>query len=573
MTRWTYEPPPESVAAALARAMGVSPLLAGLLAQRGIQEPEMAEAFLRPRLADLQDPFLLGGVEAAARLLDETVAAKRDIVVFGDYDVDGVTSTVLLVSLLRAFGAKPRYAVPRRMDEGYGLSRAALERVFAEGAPALFIALDCGTSAVEEVAWLRARGSEVIIVDHHTSKTDLPKDCLLINPRTGGQPETVWSQLSSVGLVFKLAHGFLKLRRAAGDEIALDMKLAETLDLVALGTIADLVPLVGENRILARHGLRVLEKCERPGLRALFEVSGLQRGQPLATSDVSYRLGPRINASGRLADAALPVELLLGSEFAACALAAATLESLNRERQGIERQVQAEAERVVEATQRDAAALVVFGEKWHPGVVGIVAGKLCRQYGRPCIVLGREGALAKGSGRSVPGVNLVEVLQSCAELLSVWGGHPMAVGVSLETANMALFQAAFAAAVLARRSEAAVMEGRVLELSAWVEPGELGEDLLEELELLHPYGEANAEPVFGVRGVRLAQAPEIFKEVNYRCRVPTGRGRAIAAVAWHKAKRLPPTGEGIDLAVKFQWNCWNGRKSPQLEILDWRKSE
>lgn len=561
------------MAAALAEALGASPLLAGLLARRGIAEPGAAELFLRPKLADLEDPFRLGGVEAAARLLDEAVAAKRDILVFGDYDVDGVTSTVLLVSLLRAFGAEPRYAVPRRMDEGYGLSRAALERVFAEGAPALFIALDCGTGAVEEVAWLRARGCDVIIVDHHTSKTDLPRDCVLINPRTGGQPEAAWSQLCTVGLVFKLAHGFLKLRRAAGDARALDMKLAEALDLVALGTIADLVPLAGENRILARHGLRVLEKCERPGLRALFAVSGLQPGQPLATSDVSYRLGPRINASGRLADAALPVELLLGKEFEACARAAATLESLNRERQGIERQVQAEAERVVEATQREAAALVVFGENWHPGVVGIVAGKLSRQYGRPCIVLGREGALAKGSGRSVPGINLVEVLQSCAALLSVWGGHPMAVGVSLESGNVAQFQAAFAAAVLARRSAAAVMEGRVIELSAWIEPGELGEEMLEELDLLHPYGEANAEPIFGVRGVRLEQPAQIFKEVNYRCRVPTGRGRTIAAVAWHKAKRLPPAGTELDFAVKFQWNCWNGRKSPQLEILDWRTAE
>jgi single-stranded-DNA-specific exonuclease len=571
--RWNYEPPP-ATAAALAQALGLSELLAGLLARRGIADAAAAEAFLRPRLADLGDPFQLDGVEAAARLLDEALAANRRIVVFGDYDVDGVTSTALLVNFLRTFGAQPRFALPRRLEEGYGLSRAVLERVFSEGAPELFICLDSGTSAVEEVAWLRARACAVIIVDHHRSKSALPQDCVMINPHIGGAPAAPWSQLCTVGLVFKLLHGFLKLRRAAGDARAFEVKLAEALDLVALGTVADLVPLEGENRILARHGLRVLEKCERHGLRALFAVSGLEPGQSLATSDVSYRLGPRINASGRLADAALPVELLLGTDPQACAKAAATLESLNRERQGIERQVQAEAERMVEATQRDAAALVVFGEQWHPGVVGIVAGKLSRQYGRPCIVLGREGAQAKGSGRSVPGINLVEVLQSCAALLSVWGGHPMAVGVTLETANIAAFHMAFAAAVQARRENPAMMEAAcALELSAWIGPEEIGEELLTDLDLLHPYGESNAEPVFGVRRVRLAQPPEVFKEVNYRCRVPTGRGRGVSAVAWRKASRLPPAGAEIDLAAKLQWNNWNGRKYPQLEILDWRAAE
>jgi single-stranded-DNA-specific exonuclease len=395
----------------------------------------------------------------------------------------------------------------------------------------------------------------------------------LINPRVKGRPGAPWEYLCSVGLVFKLCHGFLKLRRKVEDARAFELKLAETLDLVAMGTIADLVPLTGENRILARHGLRVLEKCERAGLRALFGVSGLQPGQTLATSDVSYRLGPRINASGRLADAALPVELLLGTEMAACQRAAATLENLNRERQGIERQVQLEAEKIVEATQRDAPVLVVFGENWHPGVVGIVAGKLCREYARPCLVLGREGSLAKGSGRSVPGVNLVEVLQSCAALLTTWGGHPMAVGVSLETANLAAFRTAMAEAVRARRSVAESQEdARELEISAWVEPGDLGEALLTELDLLHPYGEANGEPVFGIRGVRLAQAAEVFGQVNYRCRIPGGRGRQVGAVAWRKADRLPPVGADLDFAAKFQWNCWNGRKTPQLEILDWRIS-
>jgi single-stranded-DNA-specific exonuclease len=440
----------------------------------------------------------------------------------------------------------------------------------------LFVALDCGTNSVEEVAWLRARGCAVMIVDHHRSRAATPADCVLINPhvngRADGEPSAPWGDLCTVGLTFKLAHGFLKLRRAAGDARALQMRLADALDLVALGTIADLVPLAAENRILARHGLRALERCSRPGLRALFAVSGLEPGQPLATSDVSYRLGPRINACGRLADAALPMELLLATEAGACAKAAATLDALNRERQNLERLVQGEAEALARAGQGEAAAVVVFGEQWHPGVVGIVAGKLARQLARPCIVLGREGALAKGSGRSVPGLNLVEVLEACAHLLADWGGHPMAVGVALPVENVEAFRAAFAAEVRTRRTEA-VNDATTLELAAWLEPEDLREELLRELDLLHPFGEANPEPVFGVRGVRLGAPPEVFGGVNYRCRVPTRGGRAVAAVSWRRAQRMPPAEEAVDLAVKFQWNYWKGRQYPQVEILDWRAAE
>ena len=568
---WNCPTPPAALVEVLARGLDLNPVLAGMLAARGLGDLAEAEAFLRPRLGTIEDPFNIPNLEAAAKLLDEAVAAHRGIVVFGDYDVDGVTSTALLVSVLRAFGVEPRFAVPRRLEEGYGLSRAAIERVLAEGVPGLFIALDCGTNALEEVALLRARGSQVIIVDHHRSKSDLPLDCVLVNPHVHEQPGAPWSQLCTVGLVFKLAHGFLKLRRAANDSRALAFKLAESLDLVALGTVADLVPLTGENRILARHGMRALEKCARPGLRSLFAVSGLSPGQALAASDISYRLGPRINASGRLADAALPVELLLASDVAVCREAAATLDTLNRERQQIEKQVTREAEQLVEQTQLDAPALVVFGENWHPGVVGIVAGKLCRQYARPCIVLGREGPLAKGSGRSIPGLNLVEVLQPCAEFLAHWGGHPMAVGISLDAARLVEFHAAFSASVKTHRAKLAA-ESTALELAAWLEPEDLHESFLRDLDLLHPFGEANPEPVFGIRGVKLT-TPELFSGgENYRCWVAGGAGR-VAAVAWKKAANLPPGNTPLDLAAKFSWNFWNGRQYPQLEILHWRKAE
>ena len=571
VTRWNCPTPPPDVVDALARGLDLNPVIAGMLAARGLGDLAEAKDFLRPRLGTIEDPFNIPNLEAAARVLDEVVLAGSGVVVFGDYDVDGVTSTALLVSVLRAFGVEPRYAVPRRLEEGYGLSRAAIERVLADGVPGLFVALDCGTNALEEVAILRAHGCKVIIVDHHKSKSELPADCIIVNPHVHEQPGAPWSNLCTVGLVFKLAHGFLKLRRAANDPRALAFKLAESLDLVAMGTIADLVPLAGENRILARHGLRALEKCSRPGLRALFAVSGLAPGQALAASDISYRIGPRINASGRLADAALPVELLLASDATVCREAAATLDTLNRERQQIEKQVTHEAERMVEATQLEAPALVVYGESWHPGVVGIVAGKLCRQYARPCIVLGREGLLAKGSGRSIPGLNLVEVLQPCVEFLGHWGGHPMAVGISLDASRLVDFHAAFSASVKTAREKLAA-ESTALELAAWLKPEDLHEDFLRDLDLLQPYGESNPEPIFGVRSVKLTN-PELFSGgENYRCWVAGGAGR-VAAVAWKKAANLPPGNTPLDLAAKFSWNFWNGRQYPQLEILHWRKAE
>ena len=317
--RWNSPTPPTEAATALAEALSISPVLASLLVNRGQLDAATAAEFLRPSLASLADPFHVPHVEAAAKVLDRSITAGHKIVVFGDYDVDGVTSTALLVSILRAFGNEPLYAVPRRLEEGYGLSRAAIERVLADGVPGLFIALDCGTNAVEEVALLRQRGCQVIIVDHHRAKTGLPTDCLLVNPYVHEHAAAPWSHLCTVGLVFKLAHGFLKLRRAAGDARAVALKLAASAR--PRGPWhggRPRPPLTGENRILARHGMKSLEKCDRPGLRALFSVSGLQPGQAIAAADISYRLGPRINASGRLADAALPVELLWLPNYETC---------------------------------------------------------------------------------------------------------------------------------------------------------------------------------------------------------------------------------------------------------------
>ena len=569
--RWIHTPLPAGEIEALSKRDGVSLVLAELLLRAGLGEAGATEEFLRPLLAGIGDPFLLHNLEAAAERLAAAIARREQIIVLGDYDVDGVTSTALLVSVLRRFGLQPRFVVPRRAEDGYGLSRSAIDRALELGRPQLFIALDCGTNSHDEVGYLRAQGIDVIVVDHHRSKERTLEEGLLLNPHVnpgadGGNAAR--RNYCTVGLVFKLMHGLLKRLRAAQDPVAANIKLRDYLDLVALGTLADLVPLTGENRIFAHHGLRIMQETRRPGLRALMEVSGLKPGQEIMAVDVSYRIGPRINASGRLADAALSVELLVSDDARFCFETARQLDGFNRERQDIERQITEEAERLVESRFTSDLGIVLFDENWHPGVVGIVAGRVSRKYNRPCIVLGNEGDFAKGSGRSIDGVNLVEVLAACGEDLESWGGHPMAVGVSLLKAKVDGFRARFAEAVRKHAGEG-LAEARIT-VAAWLQAGQIGEELMAELDALHPFGQGNPEPVFGITGVTLRQRPEVFKDHHFRFALDGGQGRRLSGVAWKMAQRVPPTEVPLDLAVELHWNHFNGRKLLQLQLIDWR---
>jgi len=297
-------------------------------------------------------------------------------------------------------------------------------------------------------------------------------------------------------------------------------------------------------------------------------VAGLKRDQGLVPSDISFRIGPRINASGRLADASLSVDLLLSEDWQFCDKAARQLDDLNKERQDIERLITERAERYVEESFSDASGLVLFDEDWHPGVVGIVAGRVSRKYHRPTIVLGNEGELAKGSGRGITGFNLVEILADCSACLESWGGHPMAVGVSLRKERLGEFRALFNDVILRRRDAAAAEPG--VELSGWLEGTQLTEQLMTDLEQLHPFGMGNPEPVFGVRGVRLKNKPDVFKELHFRFAAEDAKGRRISGVAWKLADRLPPVGPLLELAIQLNWNHYNGRKILQMELLDWR---
>lgn len=571
--RWTESPVNSARAASLARKLGVSAPVGRLLWRLGIRNDEQARRFLQPRLRDLDDPFHLAHMRAAVDRVRLAMARQEQITIFGDYDVDGITSCVLLVTILEVFGIRPRYLVPRRLTEGYGLSEAALDRLLEDDPrPDLLIAVDCGTNSRTEIARLRAEGIDVLILDHHTSQDDLPVDAVLVNPHVFDGEDQPWSQLSAVGIVFKFVHALLKDLRDDGDELAHRVQIKDYLELVALGTVADLVPLTQENRILAWHGLRRLCETQRPGLNALIEVAGMTLGDEVTPFDISFRLGPRLNASGRLDDATLPIDMLLGDDWTLCRQTASQLDEFNRERQRIEREIAEEAETLVEEQFRDHPGLVLHGDDWHPGVVGIVASRMVQKYHRPCIVLGSEGEFARGSGRSVHGVNLVAALSPCEHLLDNWGGHPMAVGVSLNQQHLDAFQEAFAASI--SKLTAGRMPEPEIEIAAWLEPAEVDERLLHELGALQPFGQANPEPIFGLAGVVLRAAPSLFGKGHFRFRLPgAGADHTVWVIGWRQADRLPPTGVALDLAVRLAWNDWNGARTVRATLVHWRPSE
>ena len=568
--QWRLASVSERTVSHFAKELGIPRLIAQLIARLDIEDTEAAKAFLSPRLKHLDDPFNLSQLEDAVLRIRQAMAAKERILIIGDYDVDGVTSTALLVHVLNTFGIFPEYTVPLRLEEGYGLSRMAIDRALDGRSAGLVIAVDCGTNSSDEIRHIKSTGADVIIIDHHRSTCEEAIPAILVNPHVNDGDHEPWKNLCSVGLVFKLVHGIVKSLREDEDPAAFKIQLKDYLDLVAMGTVADLVPLVGENRILANRGLKMLESTRREGLHALFQVAGMQSGNPVTSTDISFKLAPRINASGRLADAELTVKMLLNRNVTQCLEMAKQLDSMNSERQDIERGIVEEADQYIETHLQGSYGFVLHNPSWHSGVVGIVAGRVSRKHNVPTIVLGEDRGFAKGSGRSVPGVNLVEVLGECSDLLESWGGHPMATGVSLEESNVDAFQKAFNQAVK-RALEGDAFEPE-LEIAANIQPEDICENFMDTMGMLHPFGQGNPEPIFGIKNICLGRPPETFGSDHYRFWLHPKPGVYLSGVAWKKADNLPPSDQPIDLAVKVNWNNYNGRRSLQLELLDWKLS-
>lgn len=557
----------------LAAEFGISRILTKLLAQRGIKDKEQADSFLKPSLKNLSDPFEVNHLKEGVEHLSQAIDNKSSIFIFGDYDVDGISSIVQMVSILRIYGLDPSYCVPYRLSEGYGLTREAIDRGLQGSRPDLMIVVDCGTNSKESIDYLKSLGIFIIIIDHHQLTTELSENCLLINPHVNdpGQEDKGWFNLSASGLVFKFLHGLIKYRKGLNDPIANEIKLSQIIDLAGMGTIADLVPLQGENRILARYALHHLRNNKHLGLLALLKESRVSSVSTLSSSDISFRLAPRINASGRLSDASLPVELLLTEDSKFAQQSAKELDDLNNERQTIQKKIVEEAESKISDFPEDQLAYILHDEKWHPGVVGIVASSISRKLNRPCLILGNEGTMAKGSGRSVGGVDLVKVLTECEPLLEHWGGHPMAVGVKLPQQNLEAFSKAFNQSMNRFYSEG--IPDPELEIACWVNFEDLGDGLMEELSLLEPYGQMNPEPILGLKGVVLKEEAKTFANVHKRFILTHNkqRGKMIEGIAWN-FKNMPSANEPVDLAVRLEWNTWNNKKTSRVILVDWKKS-
>ena len=554
--RWV-QASPTAGALDLARALDLHPQIASLLWQRGYRDPDQVRAFLDPRLQSLGDPFQLTDLRRAAERILQAVAAREKTVIFGDYDVDGITSSALMWHVLRRLGADAETFLPLRMEEGYGLSQDGVERCVEEHHPAVLIAVDCGTTAVKQVAWLRERGIDVVIIDHHALPPELPAAHALVNPQRDG----LLDYLASVGLVFKVCHGLLKL--AGEGKGGIDLR--EYLDLVAMGTVADIVPLVEENRILVRRGLRQLEHSLWPGLRALIEVS--QVSFPVTAQDVGFRLGPRLNASGRLGDAMLSLRLLQTDDRTEAGHIASELNRNNRERQAVEMETFLQAEAQLQETYDPARdwGIVLSGRNWHWGVIGIVASRLQKRYHRPTIVIGvNDEGMGKGSGRSIDGISIVKALQDCAEFLELFGGHDMAAGLNIRAGRVDAFREAFNKHVRAQAGDDVFQS--TLELSGTLALPEVSDELFRKFEELAPFGRMNPEPVFLFEEISYTRPAQLFGRNHVKLFVRGERGE-IEAVGFglgqHDWSKAPGR-----LAGTLDWDDYRNRV--QLRIADWQ---
>ncbi|HEX7618513.1 MAG TPA: single-stranded-DNA-specific exonuclease RecJ [Verrucomicrobiae bacterium] len=586
--RWSPAPPQPLLAGQLASKLGISPLLVQCLVNRGFSEPAAIEQFLKPRLKNLADPFLLPNMAAAIERLLRARESGEPLVVFGDYDVDGVTSTALLLEVLRPLGWRVDFYLPNRMDEGYGLSADGVDNCLKKFPTTLLLAVDCGSTAVETIAALRERGVDTIVLDHHQVSNPAPAAIALVNPQlasregcrvpgdanAGSQVTchlphvTPFTELCSAGLAFKLAHALVKRGREIGLPGAAEFDLRPLLDLVALGTIADIVPLTGENRILVSAGLERLNQTQRPGIVALKKVA--QSPEKLGPYDVGFQLAPRLNAAGRLESAEESLRLLLARDMAEATPIAQNLDSRNRERQKIERGIVEEVTGLVRSKFNPQTDFVIVEGQllWHIGVVGIVASRVLQEFYRPTIIIGGEGGEWRGSGRSIAGFDLAAALCECDDLLLRHGGHMMAAGLSIAPAKIDLLRQRLNE--IARRRLRPEDLQPPLRLDAEVGLDELNFDSLAELDRLKPTGQGNPAVQFCARNLS-HQRPlqRIGAEKRHVKMWVTDGITTHEAVWWNSGEKSLPVGK-FDLAFAPQINQFNGNRTVQLKVLDWR---
>lgn len=572
MRRWIFRDAPQGAPdAAWAEALGISPTLLGLLWQRGFTTRDGMDAFLSARLTTLCPPARWPGVDEAAALFVRELVLGKKPVIWGDYDVDGITATALALDVLDVHGIAAGYHIPDRRAEGYGLNVPAIERLASEGYGVL-LTVDCGIADVEAIARARELGMTVIVTDHHLPPDELPPAHALCNPRLGPAEDCPCPDLAGVGVSFFLMAAVNNLlARRTGRRYKMD----DALDLTALGTLADVMRLTGQNRVLVRGGLEKIAGARRPGMLALKTVSGLDPLARLTGGQVVFRLAPRINAAGRMGKADTALRLLRCRDCAKAAELARQLDALNTERKQEEERIwtaaREQALRLME--ERPRPALVIYGADWHPGIIGIVASRLLDEFCRPAIILCDDGGSLKGSGRSVREFDLYAGLQQCAGLLSGFGGHRQAAGIRLEKDRLDAFRDVFetiCAAVLGTdpAQPALLIESELDFATAG------NQTFLRELDLLQPFGPGNAEPVFASPPLLIRDRLPLGQSGQHvRLKVQdTSSGVTLIAKAWRMAEAFPPEmiGKRIRIAYTPRIDMYNGIASIDLGIKDWQ---
>ena len=559
-TKWKIRAGDPAIAPFLSGALGVGPLLAQVMANRRIEEVNDAHDYLEPRLSSLPDPDGLAGMAEAVNRLELAIEKKETVGIFGDYDVDGVTSTTLLAEFLNACGLNVVTTIPNRLLEGYGLSEAGVTRL-AEAGAQLIVTVDCGVTAHQEVAFARAKNIDVIVIDHHTVPVTLPEAIAIINPH---RPDCTRNaeHLCAVGVTFNLCASLRRSLRTKGFfSEGGEPDLRPLLDLVALGTVADVVPLVADNRVFVRHGLRMISRQQRPGFSALMEVADIQP-QRVTSGHLGFHLGPRVNAAGRLADAGKAVTLFQTSNMKDARLLAQRLDQENQSRRTLEKQIVEEA--IAEIEDNDglysSTVLVVAQSHWHPGVVGIVASRLVERFGRPALVIGEGG---KGSGRSIPAFHLHQALCASSEHLLGFGGHAHAAGVHIDFKALNALREALNKFAQEHLPDDAL--GRVFQYDGAMEIENVTFGNVSELSRAAPFGRGNPEPLFRFNGLQVNNLQVLN---GGHLKALCGERNAFELIAFGQADKEELFAGKVDVLAVPEINRWRGREKLQLRVKD-----
>ena len=568
---WETEKPDEGLIKEFVKELGVGELLCRCLVNRGLSNVQSAADFLSPKLSNLAAPELIPNLSEAVDRLFESRAKKQKVVIFGDYDVDGITSTAILLESMQNLGWNICAYLPSRVDEGYGLTSEGVENCVKTHNPNLLIAADCGSTSVDVIEKLQTRGIDVIVLDHHQVSDPPPKPVALVNPQLETSPPKRFHELCTAGLAFKLVHGLVKQGRINGESVFREYDIRLLLDLVALGTIADLVPLVDENRILAVKGLQQLNQTERIGLKALISEAGIN--DSIGSFEVGFQLGPRLNAAGRLKSAMTSLDLLTSSNQDSARDLAGRLDRHNRERQRVEKEItQQVMDRLrIQFDPKNDYAIVEGEQSWNIGVVGIVASRVQKEFYRPTFILGGSPEGMRGSGRSIKGFDLAAALCQCSEMIERHGGHAMAAGVSLDAQNVDSFRKRLNEVARDNLSSSKLIP--TLRLDGTIPLSKLTIGAIDSLQALQPVGQEVAPVHLSVNDLEMdAPARWMGAEKQHAKLVVTDGHTSVEVVYWNALGNLMPEGR-FNLAVQPSINTWRGKRSVQLKMLDWQPSD